>query len=173
MNQEVEKVIKKFNRIYVIELFVIAAVVIVLATLKLVGVIGTSVNFRHAFNIITLVAAAIIIGDFIWLCSSKKRQKRNSWFDKISLLPFAITMIVVDIICLIHWNDEVVFYSTFIAIAFYYIAAIYIAQGVYHLIKPSPAIVQAAIEEYEAKQAEAKKIVEAQKEENKEDKPQE
>ena len=73
MNEELQKTIKKYNKIYVIELFVVAAIVIVLATLKLVGIISSSQNFRHVFNIVTLVGATYIIADFIWLCFSKKR----------------------------------------------------------------------------------------------------
>lgn len=165
MDQELEKAVKKYNKIYVIELFVIAAILVVLATLKITGIIGTSANFRHVFNIITLVASLWIISDFVWLCFSKKRQRRNSWFDKISLLPFAVAMIVVDIICLIHWNDDITYYSTFISIAFYYIALIYVAQGIVHIYKPSPAIVSAAIEEYKEKQIELQK---AQEESSKE-----
>ena len=167
MNEELEKAIKKYNRIYVIELFVIAAVVIVLATLKLLGIIGSSDTFRHIFNIITLVGSIWIVSDFIWLCLSKKRQQRNDWFDKASLLPFALALIVFDIYCLINWNNEISFFSMFVAIAFYYIAAVYIAQGFYHLKKPSPAMRQAAIEEYYEKQkrAELEKQTQAKKEE--------
>lgn len=155
MKEELAKAIKKYNKIYVIELFVIAAVVIVLATLKLLGVIGSSQTFRHVFNIITTVGATYIIADFIWLCCSKKRQQRNSWFDKISLLPFAASLIVIDVIGYINWNaEEIPFFSTYVAIAFYYIAAIYIAQGIYHIYKPNPSIVIAAIQEFEEKQKE-------------------
>ena len=174
MNEELQKTIKKYNKIYVIELFVVAAIVIALATLKLVGVIGSSQNFRHVFNIITIIGATYIIADFVWLCCSKKRQKRNSWFDKISLLPFAIAMFVFDIICLVQWNVENIEYFTiFVVIAFYYIAVIYIVQGIYHIKKPSPTIVISAIEEYNAKLEQAKKeqekeqpVVDDKKDEN-------
>lgn len=158
MNEELQKSIKKYNKIYVIELFVVAAIVIALATLKIVGVIGSSQTFRHVFNIITLVGATYIISDFIWLCCSKKRQKRNSWFDKITLLPFALAIFVFDIICLAQWNvEQIEYFTIFVVIAFYYIAAVYIAQGLYHIKKPSPAIVISAIEEYNAKLEQAKK----------------
>ena len=169
MNEQ-EKLIKKYNKIYVIELFVIAAVVLVLATLKITGVIGTNPDFRHVFNIITLVVGIYFVVDFIWLLSSKKRQQRNSWFDKISLIPFAISMIVVDIICISRWNETIEWYSLFISIAFYYIALIYIAQGLYHLKKPAPSIVYAARDEMRAKEEEAKKQAEQPQEENKENK---
>ena len=171
MNEELKKTIKKYNKIYVIELFVIAAIILVLATLKILHVIGNSQNFRRVFNIITLVGATYIITDFIWLCCSKKRQKRNSWFDKLSVLPVAIALIVVDIICLINWEaEEISFYSTYISIVFYYIALVYILQGIYHLKKPAPSIVYAAYEEYNEnlkKQADANKDKIESKEENK------
>ena len=164
MNEELQKTIKKYNKIYVIELFVVAAIVIVLATLKLVGIIPSSQNFRHVFNIITLVGATYIIADFVWLCFSKKRQKRNSWFDKLSIIPFALAIFVFDIICLAQWNAENIEYFTiFVVIAFYYIAAIYIAQGLYHIKKPSPAIVISAMEEYNDKIENEKKQKETSK----------
>ena len=159
MEKEQEKLIKKFNKIYVIELFVIAAIIIVLATLKITNVIGKGQNFRRIFNIITLVGCTYILFDFVWLCCSKKRQKRNSWFDKISLLPFAVAMFVFDIICLIQWDvAEISYFKLFVSIAFYYIAAIYIAQGIYHIKRPNPSIVEAAIQEYndQLKQKETK-----------------
>lgn len=166
MNEELQKAVKKYNKIYVIELFAIAAVIIVLATLKLVGIIGSSSTFRRIFNIITLVASTYLISDFIWLCCSKKRQKKNSWFDKISLLPFAIAMIVFDIICLINWGvEELEFFAPVVAGLFYYISVAYIAQGIYHIKKPSPAIVIAAIEEYNDKLEKEKKIAEANQKE--------
>lgn len=157
MEKQLEHQIKKYNRIYVVELFFIAAVIIVLATLKLLNILGNSQNFHHVFNVITTIASVYIIADFIWLCFSKKRQSRNSWFDKVTLLPFAISLLVFNIICFIKWNEEITYYSLFVAIVFYYIAAVYIAQGVYHLcFKPSPAIVEAAKEEFYKQKAEQK-----------------
>ena len=154
MNPEVEKSVKKFNRIYVIELFVIAAIALVIATLKITEVIKSSPTSRHVFNIITLIGGGFIIADFIWLCSSKKRQKRNCWFDKISVLPLAIAMITYDIICIINWNEPSLSYaSIFVGSAFYYLAAVYIAQGIYHFNRPLPSVVQDAIKEYNQQQA--------------------
>ena len=151
MNQEQIKLIKKYNKIYVIELLVIAVVIIVLATLKLLGIIGSSQNFRHVFNIITIVGATLLIADFIWLCFSKRRQLRNSWLDKSLIIPVAIAMIVVDIICFINWDVEVIeWYSLFISCAFYYIALAYVIQALYHLKKPTPAIMLAAMDDYKA-----------------------
>lgn len=153
MNPQIEKSIKKFNKIYVIELFAIAAVIIALATLKLIGIIGKSQNFRHIFNIITLIAATWMIIDLVWLIKSKRRQRRNSWFDKITVIPFAIFLIVFDIICLIHWQDEnLSYFSLTVAIAFYYVSAVYIAQGIYHIRHPHPSIVEAAMDEYKEQQ---------------------
>ena len=167
MNPELEKTIKKYNKIYVIELFFIAAVIIVLATLKLTGVIPSSSRFRHIFNIVTTLGFVWIVTDFIWMIFSKKRQVKNSWFDKISLLPFAIALIAIDIIGFIHWNDESIAYFTiYISICFYYFASAYIAQGIYHIYRPSPAMKEAAIEEYNQKQKELK----IQEEESEEDK---
>lgn len=155
MNQEQIKLIKKYNKIYVIELLVIAVVIIVLATLKLLGIIGSSQNFRHVFNIITIVGATLLIADFVWLCFSKRRQLRNSWLDKSLILPVAIAMIVVDIICFINWDVEVIeWYSPFISIAFYYIAVAYIIQALYHIKKPTPSIMIAALDDYKAQQKE-------------------
>lgn len=164
MNEEQIKLIKKYNKIYVIELLVIAVVIIVLATLKLLGIIGSSQNFRHVFNIITIVGATLLIGDFIWLCSSKKRQLRNSWLDKSLIIPVAIAMIVVDIICFINWDVEVIeWYSPFISIAFYYIALAYIIQALYHIKKPTPSIMIAALDDYKVQQKEKEENSKASK----------
>ena len=169
MDKELEKAIKKYNKIYIIELFVIAVVVITLATLKLLNIIGSSSNFRRVFNIITLVAAIGLLADFVWLCCSKKRQKRNSWFDKISVIPVPIAMLIFDIICLINWEVETIEWSTlFISIIFYYIGGVYIAQGIYHIFKPSPAMINAAIEEYNEKKE--KQELEKSKDSNNESK---
>ena len=158
MNPEIEKTIKKYNKIYVIELFVISAIIIALATLKLTGVIGSSIRFRHIFNIVTTLGFIWIVGDFIWMVFSKKRQSKNSWFDKITLLPFAIALIVIDIIGFVCWNTETIsFFALYVSICFYYFAAVYIAQGVYHIYRPSPAMVQAAIEEYKQRELEQNK----------------
>lgn len=164
MNEEQIKLIKKYNKIYVIELLVIAVVIIVLATLKLLGIIGSSQNFRHVFNIITIVGATLLIGDFIWLCFSKRRQLRNSWLDKSLILPVAIAMIVVDIICFINWDVEVIeWYSPFISIAFYYIAVAYIIQALYHIKKPTPSIMIAALDDYKVQQKEKEENSKASK----------
>ena len=173
MEQNLEKTIKKFNRIYYIELFVIAAIVIVLASLKLAGIIGTSQTSRRVFNIITLVGATYILSDFIWLCFSKKRQRRNCWFDKISLLPLSFYLYSIDIYALINWNAEVVeYWNILLACAFFYVAAAYIAQGLFHIKRPLPSIVEDATEEYNEaiKQAEQKVKEEASKEDKPESK---
>ena len=149
MNEEQKKLIKKYNRVYVIELFVIAAVVVVLGTLKITGVINTSQTSRRIFNIITIIGSTFIVLDFIWLCFSKAKQKRNCWLDKISVLPISIALITYDIICFINWDVETLSYSNlFVAIVLYYVAAVYTIQALYHLKKPHPSMVTAAMEEY-------------------------
>ena len=157
MTQEQYNAVKKANKFYIIELLVIAVIIIVLATLKITGVIGQGQNFRHVFNIITLVGSLWIVSEFIWMLLSKKKRRRNSMFDKVSLLPFAIAMIVFDIICLINWTaSQIEYFSVFVSIAFYYIAVVYIAQAIYHYKHPIPMIIQAALEELEEKKVENK-----------------
>ena len=161
MNEEFQKSLKKANKVYIIELLVIAVVIIVLATLKLTGVIGQSQNFRHAFSIITSIGFAWILTDFILMFVSKRHKKRNSMFDKVTILPFAFALITLDIICFINWNVETIeYFSLFVSIAFYYAAAVYIAQAIYHIKHPLPSIIAIANEDVKAKMA-------AQEEENK------
>ena len=72
-------------------------------------------------------------------------------------------MITYDILGFINWNAETLEYSSiYIAIVFYYIGAAYIAQGVYHIYKPNPAIVAAAVDEYNQQLEAAKKAAEEQ-----------
>lgn len=154
MNEEFQKSLKKANKVYIIELLVIAVVIIVLATLKLTGVIGQSQRFRHIFSIITTVGFVWIMTDFILMFMSKRHRKRNSMFDKVSLLPFAIALITLDIICFINWNVETIeFFSIYVSIAFYYAAAIYIVQAIYHIKHPLPSIIAIANEDVKAKMA--------------------
>lgn len=152
MNEEFQKSLKKANKVYVIELLVIAAIIIVLATLKLVGILGKSQSFRHVFNIITTVGFVWITTDFVLMFTSKRHRKRNSMFDKVTLLPFAIALIVLDIICFINWDVETLeYFSLAVSIIFYYAAAVYIAQALFHIKHPLPSIIAIANEDAKAK----------------------
>lgn len=152
MNEEFQKSLKKANKVYIIELIVIAIIIIVLATLKLVGVLGKSQTFRHVFNIITTVGFVYITTDFILMFTSSRHKKRNSMFDKATFLPFGIALLVLDIFCFINWNVETIeYFSLAVAIIFYYAAAIYIVQALYHIKRPIPSIIAIANEDVKAK----------------------
>ena len=141
---------KKAKLIYTIEYLVISVVFLVLGGLELLKVIELSENFRLIFKIITLIGAAIMIGDFIWIMVDKNRAKRNSVLDKAMMLPLAVYLIVFDIIGFVS-ERPYDYYQIGVPIAFFYIACAYIFQGIYHYYKPLPFLLEEIEKEKEIK----------------------
>lgn len=159
---------KKTKLIYSGELILIAIIFIVIATLQILNVIGHREVMLIIFNWITIFGGTWIIVDFFWVLFSPKRRKKNSLLDKAMLVPFAIYIIIFDIMCFAKPSFVTMeFRRLMMAIGFYYLAAAYIFQGIYHYFRPIPALI-AAIEE-EVRNAEKKKLEEQQAEENKEE----
>ena len=130
---------KKMIRIYTIELLVFSVIFITLGVLILVGILGKSTNFRQVFTYITLVGAAILVGDFIWAAVSEKRRKRVSLFDKIIVLPAPIAIVTLDIITLVNGVEAVSeLHRYMVGAIFLYIALVYTIQAIYHYFKPLP-----------------------------------
>ena len=154
---------KKVIRIYTIELAVFSVVFLTLGILMLVGVLGNNSNFRLVFTYITLVGAALLVGDFLWAIFSPKRRKKVSLFDKILVLPAPITIVTLDIITLIKGVEEANdLHRLLVGIVFCYIAAVYLIQAVYHYFKPLPDLLEAArAEEEEENEEEPKEDAES------------
>ncbi len=157
---------KKIKLIYCGELILIAIVFIVIATLDITRVLHIRDWVLIAFNWITLFGGMWIIADFIWTLVSPKKRAKNSLLDKILLLPVGLFLIVFDIICFsknIQKSDVTYDFRLYMMVsAFYYVAAVYIFEGIYHYKYPIP-MMKIAIQEAE----EEEKMKLAQKEETK------
>ena len=133
----------KIKLIYSGELIVIAIVALVISILQLTKVLMVKELFRNIFNWVTIFGAPLLIITSIISLVSPKRRKKTSIFDKVTLFPLAIYIIVIDIICFINYGTmEQSFYQTYIPIALLSIAIIYTAQGIYHWFYPLPSLLE-------------------------------
>lgn len=140
---------KKTKLIYSGELIAIAVIALVIGLLKLLSVIPTNSGLHLAFHIITLVGSTWVFTDFFWTLFDKKRRARNSLMDKIMALPLAIYMVSFDIAGLVVARTES-YYQIGVPMALFYLACIYIFQGIYHYYHPIPLILEAIEEEKKA-----------------------
>ena len=148
---------KKMKLIYSGELLLFAIIFLVVAILKLTGVMVYKEPRRIIFNWITIFGALWGVIDFVWAIASKKRRARICLLDKILILPLVIFIETFDFISLIAKPENNNFYVISISCAFLYIAAIYLFQAIYHYFKPIPGLFDEEEEE--------------QKEENSQEKP--
>ena len=156
MDNEKAKLIKKVKLIYSIELAIFSILFAVLGPLFLTEVISVAVTY------ITLVGGLWLITDFIWMLVSPKRRKKNSYFDKIIVLPAALASLTFDIYVLsaglVHIGEgeatSPVFHY-YIGSVMIYLSACYIAQIIYHWFRPLPSLML-AVEEALAEEAEEK-----------------
>lgn len=148
--------------IYTIELGVFATIFLTLGLLFYFGVIPMSERRINVFTWVTLVGGFLTFGDFIWLLSSKKRQKKNSMLDKIMLLPIPLCLIPIDIMTLAKGRFADSVYSMVLGITFMYIAVIYVVQLVYHWYHPVPMLIEGG---ENIKKAEEQDALEANKSE--------
>ena len=147
----------KVKLIFLLEYIIIAILVIVIATLRLTGVMAYSSSRVDIFNWITIFGGSWVIADGIWTIASKARRKKNSLLDKVMLLPLGIYLVTFDIMCFAGMKSDVNFTKFGIIIALYTVGAIYLFQGIYHFYKPGPQILEAIKEaELEKQKKEAK-----------------
>ena len=156
---------KKMKLIYSGELLLFAVIFLVVAILKLTGVMKYNETRRIIFNWITIFGGLWGITDFVWGLASKKRRQRISLLDKFLILPLVLFIITFDFICLIGPKRADAFYVYCVSAAFFYISAIYLFEGIYHYYKPIPGLLDDDEEE-------EKKVENSQeKPENSEEKP--
>jgi len=157
---------KKIKLIYSGELLFFSLVFIVLGILILTNVIVIKTVFKWIYNIGTLGGGCWVIFDFFWCLKSKKRRSKVAFIDKILLVPVALASIPFDIYCFVSGMDNP-FYQRVIGIAFLYLAAVYIFQGIYHYKYPIPGLFDDLEEEKKKKLLEEQtKTEEVGKEEN-------
>lgn len=155
---------KKMKLIYSGELLLFAVLFLVFGILRITQLMPYKETRRIVFNWITIFGAWWGIIDIVWALASKKRRARVSLLDKLLVLPLSIFIITFDFICFLGEKQQDMFYILCIGIAFLYIAAIYLFQGIYHYYKPIPGLLDDDEEE--------KKVENFQeKAENSEEKP--
>ena len=176
---------KRTKLIYSVELIVIAIVFVVIAILEILRVMHFRDWVLIAFNWVTIFGGTWMIVDFVWTLVSKKKRTKSSLLDKCLLLPLGIYLITFDIICFTKQAQGLTLVDTYdfrmymMTSAFFYIAAVYIFQGIYHYYHPIPMMVKAIQEAQEAELEKQKELEEKNKTpeetpeviENKEEKP--
>lgn len=131
----------KMKLFYSGELIIIAIALIVIGSLQLARVMMINDIFRQIFNWVTIFGAIFIIGSFFFSYFNEKRRKKMSLFDKFSLFPLAVYLIVIDIILFINYqNPDPNLVQTLIPIALLMCGIIYLSQGIYHWYYPLPTL---------------------------------
>ena len=141
----------KAKLIYSIELGVFAAIFIVLAILKFVGVIGTNATRLTFFNWITIFGGSWIVADFLWAMLDKKRQKRVAIIDKCLHLPAGLYLISFDLYCLITKpaiDSPICRFGVPIVLA--YLGLCYAFEAIYHFKYPVPGLLDGIEKQEEA-----------------------
>ncbi len=140
----------KLKLVYLIELLIFVVLFSVLASLLVAKVILVADWKRYLFSYATLIGGVWIIIDFFWTLKSPKKRAKSSLVDKTALLPGAIGLIAFDIYAfsqnLVHIPEgqptDIIF-NYALAIDFYYLAAVYLFESIYHWYKPVPALMEA------------------------------
>jgi hypothetical protein len=140
---------KKARLVYSGELILFALAFIVLGILLLLGIIPMSDRRALIFTYITLIGGTAGLVDIVWVFLSKKRRAKNSLIDKALLVPSALVVIGFDIYSLSAGLQEYLYYQILMSSLFFYLAAAYLFEGIYHYFKPIPALVIAQQEEDE------------------------
>lgn len=166
-NKEPMNPLKKMTLIMSIEYIVIAIVFLVIAILKLTGVMNSSPIRAKIFNFVTLAGSIWIIADFIWSTISKKRKEKVDYLDKSLLLPLGIYLFIYNLVSIIIWDNADQWYRYGMSTAFIYVFIVYSFFGVYHYFFPNKSIILAVQEEENEKQIEKNKKEDEQASSNK------
>ena len=151
---------KKIKLIYSVELIVIAIVALVIGILRLTGVIGANSTRLTIYNWITIFGGSFVTLDFISMCFSETRRRKNCFLDKALHLPLGIYLITFDIICFVQGeNLDQDLARIGVSIALLYLGIDYLFEGIYHYYKPIPMIIQSI---KEANETNENNVVEAE-----------
>lgn len=126
----------KIKLIYSGELIFFSLLFLVLAILQTAGVISLSERFLNIFKIVTLLGIAYFTYDIISTFVNKKKRARVCLVDKFSTIIVPPYLLFVDILL---WSGNEFIWNNpkfFITPLFFYIAAVYAFQGIYHWFKP-------------------------------------
>ena len=140
----------KLKLVYLIELLIFVVLFSVLASLLVAKVILVADWKRYLFTYATLIGGVWILIDFVWTLNSPKKRAKSSLVDKGMLVPAAIGLIAFDIYAfaqgLVHIPEGQttnIIFNYALAIDFYYLAAVYLFESVYHWYRPVPALMEA------------------------------
>jgi len=162
----------KAKLIYSGELLAFFIVFVVVATLRITGVMAGNDVRSKIFNWVTIFGGSWLTIDFLWALFSKKRRPKIAFIDKALHLPAGLYLVSFDIYCFVTnpaGASDVYRYG--VPIVLYYLSTCYLFESIYHFFKPVPGLLE--IEEAEKAEQEAKvvaeqeaEIVEPQNEEN-------
>ena len=155
----------KAKLIYSGELIIIAVAVIVVALLKIFGIIPTNENVHYVFNWITIFGGSWAIIDFFWAVFSKKRRPKISLIDKILHFPAGVYFVSYDLYCIITKTKDPNILRYGFPIVILYLCACYIFEGIYHFYYPTPALLATIAEEEVKEEAANEEAKEEKKDE--------
>ena len=167
--------ITKAKLIYSGELMLFFVLFLVIAILRITGVMGGNDVRSKIFNWVTIFGGTWLTIDFFWALFSKKRRTKIALIDKCLHLPAGLYLISFDIYCFVTnpaGNSDVYRYG--VPIVLFYLCSCYLFESIYHFFKPVPGLLE--IEEMAKAEEEAKvvseqeaEIVESEKEGDKND----
>ena len=137
----------KAKLIYSVELGIFAVIFIVIAILKLTGVLGTNTVRAAIFNWVTLFGGTWLLVDLFWALFDKKRQKRIALLDKIIHAPAGAYLVAFDLFCLINKPSDPKVYQYGVPIVLGYLGLCYTFEAIYHFKYPVPGIIDAVEQE--------------------------
>ena len=167
--------ITKAKLIYSGELMLFFVLFLVIAILRITGVMGGNDVRSKIFNWVTIFGGTWLTIDFFWALFSKKRRSKIALIDKCLHLPAGLYLISFDIYCFVTnpaGTSNVYRYG--VPIVLFYLCSCYLFESIYHFFKPVPGLLE--IEEMAKAEEEAKvvseqeaEIVESEKEGDKND----
>ena len=153
----------KAKLIYSGELLIFAIIFLVIAILRITGVMGGNQVRSAIFNWVTIFGGSWMIADCAWALFSKKRRPKVALIDKILHVPAGIYLVSFDIYCFVtHPDPASDVYRIGVPIVLFYLCACYIFESIYHFFKPIPGLLE--IEEAEKAEQEAKVVAEQEAE---------
>lgn len=136
--------IKKIKLIYSGELILFSVIFLVLGILLVTQVICPSEWVRMVFNFLTIAGGIWMIVKLFWVIFSPAKRAKTSLFDTILMVPLGIGLIIFDIYCFVIWGTSgfpaAPTHCIAMGTAFIYIAAVYLAQAIYHYHHPIPGL---------------------------------
>ncbi len=128
--------VTKTKLFYSGELVIIAIALIVVGILQVVGVMNFSETFLHIFKFLALAGMCYFIFEIVTIIKIPKKRENVCWVDKCTVLvipPYTFTLSM-----LLFFGNEFVWSNPklFLVPLIFYLAAVYLFQGIYHWFFP-------------------------------------